>query len=92
MEFAEQLFQFWDEDKLGSIPLDVIVRDMLSIGLAPSQDLLLRMISIVLKQPASALASYRVTAKDLQKMCQSSRLVNRLLRILNESVKQQSQA
>ena len=34
VEFAEQLFQFWDEDKIGSIPLDVIVRDMLSIGLA----------------------------------------------------------
>ena len=50
------------------------------------------MISIVLKQPTSVLLKYRMTAKDMQKMCQSSRLVTRVLKILNESVKQQNQA
>jgi len=50
------------------------------------------MISIVMRQPISTLAKYRVSLRDMQKMCQSSRLVTRVLKILNDSVRQQVQA
>jgi len=53
LEFVAELFNFWDEEKSGFIPLDIIVKDMMAIGLAPSNELLVRMISIVLKMPIS---------------------------------------
>lgn len=65
-----------------------MVKDLLALGLSNSSDLMLKLMSIVWKLPLSSLdGKYKVTLKDLQKLCTGGRLVNRLLKILNESVK-----
>eukprot|EP00347_Sterkiella_histriomuscorum_P019983 403339546 len=86
LEFADELFSFWDEQSEGFISIDTFVRDLLSLGLAPSADFLIRMISIVLKIPFSQISKAKLSLKDFQKLGNSSRLVNRILKILNDQV------
>ena len=86
-EFAVDLFGFWDSKKDGQIAVSEVVKDMIAIGLAPGEGFLLKMISIALKLPLKDLSSQFFSQKDFQKLSQSSRLVARILKVLNENVK-----
>ena len=75
LDFAAELFEFWDTEKngilfccfnitIGYLPLDTLVKDMLSLGLAPSSEVLLRMISLTLKRPLTSLVKDQLTVKE----------------------------
>lgn len=49
--------------------MEDIIKDMLAIGLAPSNDFLIKMISIVLKKPMSSILKERLMLKDFHKLC-----------------------
>ena len=97
LDFAGHLFDFWDVEKkskfinynfLDEIEIHDIVKDMMSLGLAPTSDFLVKMLSIVTKKPMVSIMTDRINVKDFQKLCSTNRLVNRILRVLNEHTKQ----
>lgn len=58
---------------------------MIDIGLATNRDYVYRLISIALKKPQNAVSNLKVSGEDFKKLTVSSRMVNRILKILNQS-------
>ena len=87
LDFAQELFSFWDSEQNGFVAIKDVLKDMMAIGLAPNCDLLTKMICIILRRPMSTILKETLTVKDFMKICGSSRLVSRILKVLNESVR-----
>ena len=86
-DFASELFKFCAGDN-PSLVVSEMVQDLMALGLAPSHEYLLKMMAIVLKKPVASLHQELMNANDFHKLCSSSsRIVNRVLRILNEHTK-----
>ena len=82
-EFAEELFKSWDQADDTYIEANILSKHLVDLGLATNRDFVYRMISVVLKKPLIAVHHMKVTCEEFKKMTISSRMVNRILKILN---------
>ena len=64
-----------------------LVENAVMLGLARNKEFIYRLISITLKKPLDGLESEKVTREEFAKLAHSSRLVNRILKIVNEATK-----
>ena len=87
IQFAENLFDVWDSDRDGYMLAHKLVENAVMLGLARNKEFIYRLISITLKKPLDGLESEKVTREEFAKLAHSSRLVNRILKIVNEATK-----
>lgn len=87
IQFAENLFDVWDPDRDGYMLAHKLVENAVMLGLARNKEFIYRLISITLKKPLDGLESEKVTREEFAKLAHSSRLVNRILKIVNEATK-----
>ncbi len=66
---------------------DKLADNIISLGLAQNKEFIFRLMSILLKRPLDSLAKEKITKEEFSKLTHSSRLVNRILKILNETTK-----
>lgn len=77
----------WDPDRDGYMYGDKLAENICSLGLAMNKEFIFRLMSILLKRPLDNLAKEKITKEEFSKLAHSSRLVNRILKILNEATK-----
>ena len=87
IQFSEDLFDMWDPDRDGYMYGDKLAECISSLGLARNKEFIFRIMSILLKRPLNSLSQEKVTKEEFTKLTHSSRLVNRILKILNEATK-----
>lgn len=56
---------------------------MIELGLATNKDFVYRLIAIATKKHPDTIPKLKITCEDFKKLTISSRLVNRILKILN---------
>jgi hypothetical protein len=77
----------WDPDRDGYMYGEKLADCICSLGLAQNKEFIFRLMSILLKRPLNNLPKEKVTKEEFSKLTHSSRLVNRILKILNEATK-----
>jgi Ca2+-binding EF-hand superfamily protein len=87
IQFAENLFDMWDPDRDGYMYGDKLAECVCSLGLAHNQEFVIRLMSIMLKRQLNKVGGEKVNKEEFTKLTHSSRLVNRILKIINEATK-----
>jgi len=85
MQFAEEVFGFWDQENDGYIVGAKIAERIIELGLAPNKEFVFRMLSGVIKLDFKVLHKYKVTFEQFKKLTLSSRMVSRLVKLLNQA-------
>ena len=85
LSFARQLFEFWDSDKTGFIPLEDITMDFLALGLAPNAEFVAKIAENVTQSGAGSLQF-----EDFQKILQGGSRVDKILEVLNFEIRKKS--
>lgn len=86
-KFATDLFAFWDKDNDGFLIGEKLARFAIAIGLAPSVEHFYTLLVITTRKPLVSIMKLKVTVDDFLKLINYSRVVNRVLKVLNDATK-----
>ena len=87
IRFSDELFDMWDPDRDGYMYGDKLADNISALGLSRNKEFIYRLMSLMIKKPLNTLAQEKITKEEFAKLTHSSRLVNRILKILNEATK-----